>query len=332
MRCQTCDYELWHCTGRTCPECGSHFSLNDYDFQEEKVLFHCPHCDHGIEGSGLKGLPPDHVQQCSSCGRAVDANLFIVRPIGGVLSNSSGGTLPLHRKTGNWFTNYFATIWLVMLNPTNVITRVPIHEPLWHAWKFFLTTFFVTILIALIPSVGFIAFSRLSTPNFFGLGEILLVVLFYLFGGVILISIYAIFWALLTHVLLQMTGGSTFTLRRTMQSILYGGGSSITSAVPCIGSLMGLIWWLVSAINMVMKGQRVGGGRATFATMSGPILVLTCVCGSYGLFVLSVLQPALTRARTAVQRVQQQSSQVVPTSDISDASPLEKPVTAPQSE
>ncbi len=332
MRCQTCDYELWHCTGRTCPECGSHFSLNDYDFQEEIVLFHCPHCDHGIEGCGPKSIPLDHLQQCESCGLAIGLNLFIVRPVGGVRSESSGGTLPLHRKTGNWFSKYFATIWLVMSNPTNTIARVPVHEPLWHAWKFFLTTYFVTILIGLIPSVGFIAITQVTSPNSFGLAEILLIVFFYFIAGVILISFYAILWALLTHVLLQVTGGSTFTLRRTMQSILYGGGSSISSAVPCIGGVMGMIWWLVSAINMVAKGQRVGGGRATFATMSGPVLVLTCVCGGYAFLVFSVMQPALTRARSAAQRLQQQSSQVVPTPDKSDASPLENPVTAPQSE
>ena len=117
-----------------------------------------------------------------------------------------------------------------------------------------------------------------------------------------------------------------------MQSILYSGGASISSAVPCVGGVMGMIWWLVSSINMVAKGQRVGGGRATFATMSGPVLVLTCVCGGYGFLIFSVMQPALTRARSAAQQAQQKSSQVIPAFNTPHSNPPEIPTTDPQSE
>jgi len=244
-------------------------------------------------------------------------DLYIVRPIDGEDAASFGSLLPLQQAAGNWFTRYFSTVWLVMTKPQIAISRVPIQEPLWNAWKFFITTSLVMILAGFVTLLLFFLISFTSklpvVPSGF---EVLLIFGFQLFFTIIFVGVYTILWALITHVLLQVTGGSNFTLRRTMQAVLYGGGASIVGIVPCCGGFIAFIWWLVSTTNMIAKGQRVHGGRASFASLTGPLLIFIFVCGGYSMMMFAIVAPAVAKTQTAVQQaqqqMQQQSSQVAP--------------------
>jgi len=310
MRCQECDYELWHCTGRTCPECGAGFSLEFFEFEHEKVLFHCPHCDFGIAGEKPFGRPSKNIQQCTSCGLAVGDELYVVRPIDEANATSFGSLLPFRQTSGNWFTRYFSTVRLVMTNPQIAISRVPIQEPLWIAWKFFITTSLFVIVAGLIPLGIFFLISLASkSPNILSGFELILIFDIQFILTIIFTGMYIVFWSLITHVLMQVTGGSCFTLRRTMQTVLYGGGASITGIIPCFGSPISFVWWIVATTNMVARGQRLRGGRATFVTITGPLLIFTFVCGGYLMLMAAVVAPAVTRTQTATQQAQQQMQQ-----------------------
>ncbi len=312
MRCQACDYELWHCTGRNCPECGDGFSLANFVFEKNTVLFHCPHCDHGIKGEGPTGKPLLSLEQCEVCGLALSYETFIIRPIEGADANSFGSLLPISMTSGNWFTRYFSTVWLVLTKPQIAISRVPVQEPLWNAWKFYIKTIIVTVVSTLLL-FGFFLFQYSPAADFLILlatagGQYLLIILFS--------CICIVLWSCFTHVLLQITGGSTFTLRRTMQAMLYGGGASIVSIVPCLGWIASFVWWIVSTTNMVSRGQRVHGGRATFASLVGVLVLFVFICGTFTMMMNAITAPLVARARiTAQQRMQQQSTQVEQTEE-----------------
>lgn len=317
MRCQACDYELWHCTGRTCPECGANFSITDFDFQDEEVLFHCPHCDQGVEGEPPHGLPPAHVQQCESCGLAVGLDLYVIRPSGDYKAESFGALLPIRQTDENWITRYFKTVWLVLTKPQNAISRVPVQEPLWNAWKFFLTTLFILMTVGLIPAVLILLFANVGrTGTSFDISVLGFVFLLQIVFVFFFTCVYAVMWSLVAHLILQITGGSTFTLRRTLQAILYGGSACIVGIVPCIGGIASFVWWVVATTNMIVRGQRVHGSRASVATLAGPIFFVTCVCGSYLILIFSILEPALTRARSTAQTIQQQQQIQVDTNQV----------------
>ena len=315
MRCQACDYELWHCTGRNCPECGERFSLANYVFEKNTVLFHCPHCDHGIKGNGPAGKPLLSLEQCEVCGLALSYETFVIRPIEGADAKLLGSLLPIRMTSGNWFTRYFSTVWLVLTKPQIAISRVPVQEPLWKACKFYITTIFVTVVSTLL----LIGFFLVPSINFSSTADFLIgfVILAFYYLLIILFScIYIVLWACFTHVLLQITGGSTFTLRRTMQAMLYGGGASIVSIVPCLGWIASFVWWIVSTTNMVSRGQRVHGGRATFASLVGVLVLFVFICGTFTMMMNAITAPLVARARiTAQQRMQQQSTQVEQTEE-----------------
>lgn len=324
MRCQSCDYELWHCTGRTCPECGDTFSLKDYFFEKDTVLFHCPHCDHGYKG----GIPPSCLPadsiQCKECGGTIGLETYVVRPIDGCSDSSYGTLLPNRLRHGNWFTRYVQTLWLVMTKPQIAISRVSVQEPLIFAWKFYLTTLCFTLVVGLLPIIAFIGFISFMAANSpFRLYGILTVLGMQVVFGIVFTLLYILGWSLLTHLLLQLTGGSAFTFRRTMQATLYGGGATIIGIVPCFGGLVGSVWWIVSSINMLVRGQRVSGGKASFACLTGPLLVMLCICGGYIMLVASVLTPAMASARAVAQQAQQQRAAQLAQDDASIDDPEE---------
>lgn len=279
MRCRACDYELWHCTGRVCPECGDPFSLKDFEFEEDSVLFHCPHCNHGVEGHGKNGWPNLNIEQCAGCGLAVGLDYYIVRPVAGIDEATLGGVLPNRTKEGNWFSRYFRTVWLVMTKPNRTMGRIPIHEPLTKAWGFLMTTCVVTIIGSVLSAFSISAFTSAGAGA--GLAELLLLTILQVGLFFVILVLYVCAWIVTTHVILLMSGGCAFTLRRTAQAILYGGGASIVNIIPCVGGIGGTVWWIVSAINMVSRGQRVSGKRASLAVLGAPILLTLCCFGGW---------------------------------------------------
>ena len=307
MRCQACDYELWHCVGRTCPECGTDFSLDDYIFEKDTVLFYCPHCNHSVAGEQPEGLPSTNIDECKNCGKEVGNDSFIVRPTAEYEEALTTELLPIRTTDGNWFTRYFETVWLVMSKPTTAIQKVPPHEPLVHAWKFYFTTLLFTAFLGMIP------FILMFSPNVFGIGagagvnSVTYLMVIQVVISVVASILFVLLWILMTHVLLQISSSTTFTMRITAQAVLYGYGATIVSIIPCLGGIFGLVWWIVSAINMIARGQRVGGGRATLVVLTGPAIMTLCVCGGYALLIFAFLNPALSAARdTAQQQINNQ--------------------------
>ncbi len=97
-----------------------------------------------------------------------------------------------------------------------------------------------------------------------------------------------VLWGLSTHGLLRVTGGAQHTIGRTFEAILYSSGVTFPMAVPFFGVYCGstfvMIWWMVSAVLMIVYGQKAHGGRATFATLAFPgTLFILIVAGYMGL-------------------------------------------------
>jgi hypothetical protein len=190
--------------------------------------------------------------------------------------------------------------------------RIPIHEPLTKAWSFLLTTFLITSVITMFPVLFMFAiplFGYGGLQGGPGIAEIFLIIGIQVLLVFISLLFYVVAWSATTHVILLMTGGCSFTFNRTMQAILYSGGASIVSIVPCLGGITGTVWWAVSAINMVSRGQRVSGKRATFAVLAAPVLLTLCCCGGYGLLIYTaVSQRILPPSNIQLQT----TSQVIP--------------------
>jgi hypothetical protein len=137
----------------------------------------------------------------------------------------------------------------------------------------------VTIIGSVLSAFSISAFT--SAGAGVGLAELLLLTILQVGLFFVILVLYVCAWIVTTHVVLLMSGGCAFTLRRTAQAILYGGGASIVNIIPCVGGIGGTVWWIVSAINMVSRGQRVSGKRASLAVLGAPILLTLCCFGGW---------------------------------------------------
>jgi hypothetical protein len=134
--------------------------------------------------------------------------------------------------------------------------------------------------------------------------EMLIVAACIMVGGGLLTLLTAWIWALITHGLLRMTGGCEHGFRRTLVAILYSSGTNAPMGVPCIGLYCGgwmlWLWWLISAVMMVVEGQRVRGMRATMCVAAFPLALVGATLAGY----FALIYVALSQARTTTVQAQ----------------------------
>lgn len=287
MHCLACHYELWNLTGNICPECGATFSAGDYRFKIGEVSFACRGCGVARVGEVPDGLPPAH-WTCEGCGEAVrrsDCTVSLVDP-GGEDPTIHG--LPLTDGEGGRVARYFKTVWLILVQPRRAISGVAVQSPLLRAWVFMLCTILVAMLASMVPSmilvllVSIFSASGTGVAKFDDLAAAMGLQIAASVGG---LAVFAACWALASHGLLVLSGGTAHGLRRTMQVMLYSGGTLVVMAVPCCGGVASTIWWVVAAVLMTTRAQHVSGLRATLCIAMVPVAMgLTC-CGIFFLFV-----------------------------------------------
>lgn len=288
MNCKSCDYPLWNLSSRTCPECGAPFKPSDFEFALNAVRFCCPHCAQEYYGTGARGhLVPSYFA-CVSCGKAVDMDECVLLPTAGVreeLTRADENPWLARARLGR-ARAWFMSIGRAMTQPGRLIDVTPANSG-W-GFGFALVT---NLIFNLVGWAGFIIFVVVISAVAAGGGRGGMRPLLGVGGGigagaisvVLFLGLGVIAWIGVTHWLLRITGGSAHPISRTAQAICYSSGANVLSAVPCLSMYiwpLALIWWAVSATIMVARGQKVSGGRAAFAVLAPPgVVVLAAVAG-----------------------------------------------------
>lgn len=277
MRCKTCDYPLWNLPARKCPECGADFKPSDFHFVPNSVKFLCPHCEQQYYGTTEHGHLIPRTFNCVNCAQRIDMDEMLLQPGEGVEeSRTAADVMPwLQRKHFGWFKGMARTVGMSMVSPQRLMRAVPLEGGTGEACLFALI---INGLIALLgvglpfAAIGLV----MALSHNRGAAEMFGTSVGSVVGGTAGMIILATLWALLTHGLLRISGGAERGVGRSMQAMYYSSGANLLLAVPCLGPYCGgafvWVWWMVSAILMIMEGQRVRGLRATLCVGAGPLL------------------------------------------------------------
>jgi hypothetical protein len=193
----------------------------------------------------------------------------------------------LARRNRGWFSAFFATIGLALIGPYRLMRGLPADSPAGDAWKFAILSVVPASIVSLFcPSSPFCFFGIFGAG---ALGAILpnappaIGIALAIVGVLCTPFVYMLMWGWTVRAILHLTGRSDQAGGRVMQALCYSSGAYILSAIPCAGGI-GYIWWLVSAVLTVKEGQKIGGGRAAFAVLTFPLLVLGALIGlmAYG--------------------------------------------------
>lgn len=297
MHCKTCNYPLWNLKARQCPECGSAFTPSEFEFVINSVRFCCPQCDQAYYGTGVKGhLLPEEFN-CVKCGIRIRMDEMVLRPAEGVHEEQTKVSrtpwLERHERGRLW--SWFSTVIQSMGSPGRMVKGMPADSPQGQAWLYAAITIGLIMFVGAMLPLGVISlFMFLSgepdapQPLLAGLGIMLI--------GTVTILVLAWIWAAVTHGMLRITGGAAYGMSRTVQAVLYGCGTQAALAVPIVGLYCGSwivpLWWIVAAVIMVSASQRIHGGRATFAVLTFPVLLVMAFIAMYFVMIFSFMSGA----------------------------------------
>ncbi len=300
MRCRTCDYRLWNLLSRRCPECGSAFRPSEFEFVPGSVQFCCPQCDQPYYATDAKGHLEPKAFACVKCGLDLDMDAMGLRPTAGIEEEQTKADhLPwLDRDRRGRIKAWFATVWMAMTAPGRLIRLSPTDLDNDRAWEFATVTNAVAGFVAFAPMLLLFSFGLMGGMGGSRVCTILggAVVSFLI---VIVVSlIYIALWGLAVRALLRITGGVDGELGHTYQALCYSAGANAVSGIPCVGYYFGFLWWMISAVFMVKERHKIHGGRAAFAVLTPPLLVIAGLIAIY-VATLSSMMSTMSTAATS---------------------------------
>lgn len=298
MRCRQCEYTLWNLPTRNCPECGGGFLPSDYEFAPNAVQFCCPHCNQPYYGTDEKGHLVPRAFQCVKCNAPVDMDQMVLRPAAGVKDDGAmRDILPWLAPGQRGFVGrWMATIGRALVMPGRLGRAIPPERPAGQAWWFAAITSLVTSVLSIGPICLFFGGLGLFAAGGGGgggaafAGPMMVGMLLFMaiaFGGTL---VFLGLWGVLSHWLLSLVKGVTRPIGHTYAAIGYASGANLLTAVPCLGSNgLGVIWWIVSAVLALKEAQRTSGGKATFAVVTPPVVILGLFFAAYMALVFSAM-------------------------------------------
>jgi hypothetical protein len=221
---------------------------------------------------------------------------MVLSPAEGVTDHETrvGSNPWLERGRIGGFKGWWGTIGQSMVSPNRLAQGTPDTSSLGQAWWFMILTCAVTIVISMVPAmcIGlglplFLPQGQTGAPSIGILAAMLAAgVSFGVVAGFVVMLVYAGMWALVTHLLLRVSGSGHGPLRVTVQSILYSSGTIVLSAIPCVGNVA-IVWWIVSAVLMVKESHGISGVRATFAVLAGPVIATALFIAFYAAIIVT---------------------------------------------
>ena len=297
MKCRDCDYSLWRLPGRECPECGLPFKPSDEIFKPGAVKFCCPDCMQQYYGTSSKGHLRPLEFDCVQCGRHLHMDETVLLPGDGVSDEQAAiiQASPWSRGNRNVVSRWFRTVGWAYAKPSDLISGTPAENTVLSSFWFLVLTQLVIVGIGvglpllIIALIGGLPFGGPGPSA--GLSGIVGGLAFG--GGMLVVAcVMSGLWALLSHLSLVVTGGCAYPLSRTFSAICLSSGTLAIQAVPCVGpyclGYVVFVWWIVSAILMLMHGQKVSGLRATIAVLWPPLLLIGSVIIFY-IYMISTL-------------------------------------------
>lgn len=315
MRCKNCDYPLWNLPARKCPECGTDFKPSDFHFVPNSVRFLCPHCEQQYYGTTEHGHLIPRTFNCVQCAQRIEMDEMLLLPAAGVEeSRTAADVMPwLQRKQFGFFKGWLRTMAMAMVSPGRLMRAVPSSLGPGDSFMFALITQTLIFLCGI--GVPFAVFGSILIMSGDRKGRELVLAGGWLgLGGTVGTLVLAALWILLTHGLLRISGSCAHGIGRTAQAMLYSSASIAPVAVPCLGVYcLGYfiwVWWMVSAILMVMEGQKTTGLRATLCVGAGPALGIAGI-GS----LIALIAVSTPRFSTTVNGVVIPAGSYAPTSE-----------------
>ena len=224
--------------------------------------------------------------------------LYVVKPLPGYDTELDGYPLPFNADDKPFFfSGIMSTLGIVLAKPSKAMGRISPQEPLSKAWSFFALIYVVGTAFSFLSALLLLNVSLFvgDTPS-----TIFIDYLIQFFVSTFTTVLFILLWTGTVTCVIHCTGGSQYSIGRTLQAILYSGCTMVFSIIPCAGGLISFVWWIVAATKMIQRGHRISTARAVFAGLSGVLAALIPCVMVWG----AMIYPNIVTARAAARQVQ----------------------------
>ena len=196
-----------------------------------------------------------------------------------------------------------STLGIVLTKPSKAMGRISPQEPLSKAWSFFVLLYVVVTVISFLSTLLLLNVSLLvgDAPS-----AMFIDYLIQLSASTFATVLFILLWTGTATFVIHCTGGSQYSTGRTLQAILYSGCTMVFSIIPCAGSLISFVWWIVAATKMIQRGHRISTTRAIAAGLSGVLATVIPCAMIWGAMIYPTIGTARAAARQAQFNAQQQ--------------------------
>ena len=281
MHCRNCQHVLWNAPApqpdapRVCPECGTGYSVAEYEFAPGKVEFHCPHCDQAYFGTSAKGHLEPSEFQCTACGGEVSMERCVLRPHGSMDSTQAMLEQPLAWvESGNIFARWWAMVGIGLKKSARVPAMIGNRDLFSESLGFLAFNTAISNIVSVLFGLGALLFAILVTGGVgntvsFGTGgwgvtpgspavAIGLQLAQFFLVPVMMIAVTA-----LGALFASFAGAAHgLTFRRAFTIVSFASGGYALNLIPFCGGLLGLIFWAVGASTAIAaalpRGQAAG--------------------------------------------------------------------------
>jgi hypothetical protein len=284
MNCPHCEYLLFNLTQPVCPECGREFDVEQYRFAPGAVTFHCPHCNQAYYGNDAQGLPSPREFTCAQCENPVTLRDLRVVPSTPEVRGARTDVTPWDErlKIGR-VPAWWRTTGLVLSKPT-ALFRQSWSMSIGDAWRFAAISMYVGVVPYLLLMVGVLGLMLGAGPGIFGGGGGMAApqpVGWMLLGGAASLAVVAVIpllyggvMALAIQLGLLVCAPARQPLRVTFRTVLLAMAPYCFYWVPCVGSTLAFVWFIVAAIHGMCVVHGIDGWRAAAVVLWMPILMI----------------------------------------------------------
>lgn len=307
MHCRNCQHVLWNAPApepgavRVCPECGTDYTIAQYEFAPGKVEFHCPHCDQAYFGTSEKGHLEPNEFQCTSCGGEVSMERCIVRPHGTMDSAVAMLEQPIPWiEGGGIFSRWWKTVVVGVKKAARVPAMIGNRDAFNESLVFLAVNTSISSSINVLFGIGAALFAMFVAGGVgggltFGPGGFVatpgnsVVTLGLQVAQFVLVPLSMILVTLLGSWFASLAGGASgLTFRRAFTIVSFASGGYAFNLIPMCGGLIGMVMWAVGASTAIAAS--VPRGQATAPVILGLIgALIGFACTSAFMFVLGLL-------------------------------------------
>jgi hypothetical protein len=225
----------------------------------------CPQC----------GFEQPETDECVKCGIIISKYRQyqeMAKSVEGQVKEISSEEYTPWESGEGFFQGLYRTVIESLFSPVQFYKKIAAGKGYWNPFIFAMIIGIIGAGIGLIWQV--VSVSKMISPEIAGVIPYTMMVIILIVALPFVIAFSVAAMTIVTHIFLMILGGNKKGFEATFRAIAYSFSSHLWYIIPFLGALVGTVYMIVLAIIGVRETHATSTGRAVFAVLLPPVLVI----------------------------------------------------------